>query len=103
MSEYNVMEELMKYYYWEYISAYCFLAIAIVVTVVAIKHKEWFKYACIITLLCGVAMFGKTGYQGILADNGANTYSFMQTWIIDFLLLGLWLYQIYAMLKYKNK
>lgn len=102
MNEYNVMEELMKSYFWDYLAAYCVLAIAILVTWIAYKNRDWFKYAFIITFLCGVAMFGKTGYQGILADNGANNLPFTQTWLIDFTLLGLWLFQGYHLLKKKK-
>lgn len=101
MYETSGIETIMQSIEWYSLVSFCLLAIVLYVSYVAYKNKTY-QHAFIITLFSGIALFGISIFDGVLADSGVNNIPFYWMWIINLIALSVWIFQLFGWFKYRK-
>lgn len=60
---------VIQYYYYDFIPEFCLLVIILLTFIKAFKHKNNILFSIIVSLLGTISIISKTLFLGVLADN----------------------------------
>lgn len=67
----NPLDDVMKYYHYNFASVYCLGVIVVILTILCSGNKKGKGYCLLISTIAGAGLLQSKMFSGVLADNNA--------------------------------
>lgn len=99
----NMIEDIMKYYHFNFIPIYCLAAVILLSAVLSFKRGFNKLFLLLFSTIAEIGLLSSMMFTGVLHDNYAPDIFFWskQLWIILFLSIIGWLIQLIQLIRKK--